>query len=229
MNPLQSALLLFCISGLCGCSLIGLGIGALVDGGKPDSETIRVGAAMDLKAGDEIRIALVDSTVVEGVYKESALLDSATYARRYAGFLAGAGAGVAVPLLGDTLFLHTKTGRLPYRYVFRGFGIGSMKLLWLDKSQTTTIALSYPKQLERSDGTMFDPAMLERMRLPTDVLLVVRTATGTARVPVDDIAQIDRPNSTNSKWIGLGMGAAADIIIIVSISDGFKGIRLFDK
>ena len=58
---------------------------------------------------------------------------------------------------------------------------------------------------------------------------VVRTAAGTARVPVDDIVQIDRPNSRNSKWIGLGIGAAVDIIAVVSVSDGLKGIKLFGK
>jgi hypothetical protein len=99
----QSAFIFFSISGLCGCSLIDFGIGAVIDGGKPDKDTLAVGTAMNLESGDEIRISLVESTVVEGIYKETVPLDSATYAQRYTRFLSDKGRDSTFPRLGDTL------------------------------------------------------------------------------------------------------------------------------
>ena len=56
LSPVAQSAFLLCCFGLCGCSLIGLGIGALIDGGKPDKKILQAGTTMDLKPGDEIQI-----------------------------------------------------------------------------------------------------------------------------------------------------------------------------
>jgi hypothetical protein len=56
-SVVQSAFLSFCISGTCGCSAIGFGLGVAIDNSRPDKETIPVGTAMNLKPGDEIQIS----------------------------------------------------------------------------------------------------------------------------------------------------------------------------
>ena len=231
LSIVQSVLLLFCIFGLCGCSALGFGIGALIDGGKPDKEILQAGATMNLKPGDEIRIFLLDSTVVQGAYKESVPLDSATYAGRYGRFLQGVRADdLTFPALGDTLFSHTNADRLPSRYVFRGFRSGSVKLYSVDESRTISIPLAQLTTLKNHDGKMLPLGMLERMnragQLPSDVSLVVQGELGTSHLPMNDIEHIEKANSKHALLIGLGVGLAVDVavvIVVVSVLDSFGG------
>jgi hypothetical protein len=57
-----------------------VGLEGLID--RPDKEDVPVGTAMHLNPGDEIRVSLVNSRVVEGVFRESTALDSTTYASK---------------------------------------------------------------------------------------------------------------------------------------------------
>ena len=218
-SVVQSAFLLFCISGTCGCSVIGFGLGSAIDNSRPDKETIPVGTAMNLKPGDEIRISLVDSKVIEGIYKESTLLDSTTYASRCQGFLDSVRADVTFPKPGDTLFLHMKGSKLQFPYLFRGYGMGYLKLLLPDKSLNTTIALADLTGLENREGKMFDLGMLDRMsnacQPPGTMFLVIQTSFGTQRVPLENIDRVEKPNSKYARWIGLGIGAPIDIAVVV--------------
>jgi hypothetical protein len=218
-SVVQSAFLSFCISGTCGCSAIGFGLGVAIDNSRPDKETIPVGTAMNLKPGDEIQISLVDSKVVEGVYKESILLDSTSCISRCHEFLDSVRVDVTFPKPGDTLFLHMNGTKLQFPYLFRGYGTGYLKLLLSDKSLNTTVAFADLTGLENREGKMFDLGLLERMsnacQPPGTMFLVVQTSLGTQRVPLEDIEHVEKPNSKYARWIGLGIGAPIDIIVVV--------------
>lgn len=218
-SVVQAALLLFCIYGLYGCSLIGFGIGAVLDGGKPDKDTLQVGDGMHLKRGYKVRIFLVDSTVVEGTYKKSALFDSATYALRHARFLESVKEDVTFPKLGDTLFLQPRTSKLQSPYLFCGYGMGYLKLQLLDKSRHTKALFTQLTTIGNRDRKMLDLGMLERMnkagQLPSDLYLVVSTNQGTTHVPTDDILYIEKRNAKNAKWKGAAIGLVVDAAVIV--------------
>ena len=222
-----SAFLLFCIFCACGCSAIGFGVGGTIDNSKPDKETVPVGPAMNLKPGDEIRISLVNSKVVEGIYKESTLLDSTTYASRRQGFLDSVRVDVTFPKPGDTLFLHMKGAKLQFPYLFRGYGTGYLKLLLPDKSLNTTIAFTDLTGLENREGKMFDLGMLERMsnacQPPGTMLLVIQNSLGTLRVPLEDIEHVEKPTSKYARWIGLGIGFAVDVTAVVVFVEALRG------
>lgn len=59
-------------------------------------------------------------------------------------------------------------------------------------------------------------------QLPRDVSLVVQSKLGTSSVPLDDIEYIEKATSKNARWIGLGMGLAADVIVVVAASSALK-------
>jgi hypothetical protein len=217
----QSVLLLFCISVFCGCSIIGFSVGAAIDGSKPDKDILYVDAAFNLRPDDEVRISLVDSTVIEGTYKQLEALDSSVYASRYARFVQSASPNITFPRLGDTLLLTTKadTAR-QWVYLFRGFGAGILNLQRLDHFQIGKIAFGHLSALEIRGGVRIDLGMLERMsnagRLPRDISLVVQNKRHTLSVAFDDIKFVEKSNSKNAKWIGLGVGFALDAIIITA-------------
>lgn len=221
----NAALLFFCVASICGCSLIGFGIGSAIDGGKADIDTLQVDVATTLDDGDKIRIVLSDSTVIEGVYKSTGHSDSIQYARRYEAFLESWKGEASFPKLGETLFLHTKSGRLPSEYSFRGFG---MQTLNLNVKAADTLAvvlfpLSRLTALENEQGTMLDLSTLQRMnkagQLPRDVSLHVATNQNFSQVPVDDILYVEKENTKNAKWTGGAIGLLIDVALAVAISN----------
>lgn len=218
----QSALLLFCISVFCGCSICGFLVGKEIDDAVPDKDTLQVEAAINLRPGDEVRISLVDSTVVEGIYKEVAALDSSVYALRYGRFLQSVSPYVTFPRLGDTLLLTTKGDKSQWVYLFRGYGIGTLNIRGLGQSRITSIAFKHLTALENRAGVKLDLGMLETMsnarQLPRDVSLVVKTKLETSRVPLDDIYLLERTNAKNVKIVGLAIGLVVDIIVLTSVN-----------
>jgi len=224
-------LLVFCIFALCGCgSLVGFGIGAIVDGSKPDKDTLHVGGSVDLASGEEIRILLLDSTVVEGSYRQYAPLDSVVYDLRYKKFLDGAGDYGALPGIGDTLIVEINTGSQQYWYLFRGFGSGYIIVRRLDRPIISHQWFTNLASVRHPDGSSYDLQMFKMMdesaRLPRDASLVVENKAGILRVPLDDIGFIEKQHSKNARLVGLGIGLAVDItaIIIWSGSDHSFGL-----
>ena len=225
-----AAFLLLCSTGLSGCSLIGFGTGALIDGGKQDTENLNTGEAMKLDKGDELRIVLVDSTTVKGTYNGVTLCDSETYAKQYTDFLKSRHADdTPFPALGDTLLLDTKTSESSNRLLFRGFRPGLVRLQYTGSPFYTNIPFSQFTALENRDSVKLEAGMLERMdnagQLPNDVSLVVQTNGDTMRVPLNDIDHCEKAVSKNARWIGLGVGLAADVAAVVAISN----IKFFGK
>ena len=224
----QPALLLFCISVFYGCSIIGISIGKEIDDAIPDKDTLQVNAAINLRPGDEVRISLVDSTVVEGIYKEVGALDSSAYALRYARFLQSVSPDVAFPHLSDTLLLTTKGDKSQWVYLFRGYGIGTLNIRGLGQSRITSIAFKHLTALENRADVKIDLGMLDSMsnarRLPRDVSIVVKTKLETSRVPLDDIYLVEKTNAKNAKIVGLTIGLVVDIIVVATSS-----LRLFPE
>jgi len=212
-------LLVFCMFGLCGCSIVGFGIGAIIDGSKPDKDTLHVGGFVDLASGEEIRILLLDSTVVEGSYRQYAPLDSVVYDLRYKKFLDGAGDYGALPGIGDTLIVEINTGSQQPWYLFRGFGNGYIIVWRLDRPIISHQWFTNLTSVRHPDGSSYDLQMLERMSesgvLPRDVSLVVETNVGITRVPLDDISTIEKSHAKNARTIGLGIGLAVDVAAVV--------------
>jgi hypothetical protein len=193
----------------------------MIDGTTPDKDIVRAGDPWKLGSGDRIRLILVDSSVVEGIYKELAPLDSSIYALRYARFLKSANPSVTFPRLGDTLLFTTYAGNLQqWDYVFRGYGLQTMELQRAHQFHITHIAYKHLSALENRSGVKFDLVTLERMnnegQLPRAISIVVESKLDTVRVPLDDIRSIEKANSANAKWIGLGAGLVIDAIIVAS-------------
>ncbi|HEY6952485.1 MAG TPA: hypothetical protein VI758_08755, partial [Bacteroidota bacterium] len=174
----QPALLLLCIGVFCGCSVLGFATGALIDGREPDNIALRTGDAERLGSGDHVRFTLVDSSVVEGIFKEFAPLDSLAYALNYERFLQHADPSVTFPRLGDTLEFTTHAGIFQqWNYVFRGYGLGTLEVQRIHQFHINDILLRHLSTLENRAGVKFDVVVLERMsdagQLPRALTVVV--------------------------------------------------------
>ncbi len=55
-------------------------------------------------------------------------------------------------------------------------------------------------------------------RIPYFSSLVLSREEGQTKIPLQNIALLHQPTSKNAKWIGLGVGAAIDIAIIVAVA-----------
>jgi hypothetical protein len=231
-STIVSVLLMLSITSFFGCSIIGFTTGAVIDGSKQDKDTLYVGASLKLTRGEEVRIFLVDSTIVDGAYHGVEALDSLVYAPRYARFLQSGIPNATFPRLGDTLLVTLNTGTSQRSYSFQGFGTGYLDVKWLGQSQIGRIAFRQIRSLENPYGVNLHPEMFESMsnthQLPSDLCVVVKTKIDTGRIPLDDIRFIEKTNSKRAKWVGLGAGFVIDAAIItvslVSFSHSMSNI-----
>lgn len=200
---------------LCGCSLIGFGLGAVIDSNTPDYHILQDENIVELQPGDEIRILSADSSIIGGIYEKSEPLDSSSYALMYTEFLTRVPEDVVLPKPGDTLTLKTT------EYVFHGFKTGALNVERLSTQTQTNLPFYILSIIERSDGTLFDYNEFERIRseglLPLNESIVVKSMGETLSVTLNHIKYIERRSAKNRKWIMGGIGLAVDIGVIIAI------------
>ena len=224
----HSSFLLFSAYVFCGCTVLGFGTGAMIDSGKPDKEILLPEGAPNLGSGDDVRISLVDSSFTDGTYEGKAYLDSSVYAARYAKFRQSMSSSTTFPNLGDTLRATLKPGKSQMTYLFCGFDLKSMDVQVPGQPNIGKMPFRRLSTLESKSGENLQPDMLESMstknQLPHNISLLVRTKHDTIHVPYDDIRFIEKANSKNAKWIGLGVGFVIDAVAIISISNALSHI-----
>ena len=215
-----------------GCSLIGLGIGSIVDSTKPDTISISGWKVDTLKPDKKIKITFPDGTQLDGKYRGIERFPKNEYAQRYNDTREKSLPDVILPPLGDTIGITQKFGGFIERE-FLGFDyryqptetIGAKErspftpVLVSVKVKESTIAqnLSSTKfiKLTDSEGNVLEGKVLERLategKIPFLSTISLENSDSMMLIPRERIVHIERKNSKNAKWIGLGIGAVIDL------------------
>ena len=210
--------------GCTGCSLIGAGVGAAVDGkrNRAARPTYMQGFEItNVKPGSSVTLVLAGGERIAGRYDglESA---AAEYGPRYARGRAGVHE-LTLPELGERVIVAPLSGD-PLPAVFAGFDSGRVIVQLDGQGGTVRFALRRLASLTAKDGTVLPGPRLEALVADRRVPLLSRIALGRWRVPLEQVKSVEfRPRSHKGPITGFVVGAMIDVIVVAAAIDSLNG------
>ena len=202
-----------------GCSLIGLGVGAIVDANSKGSRVVPAHDYAVIERGKMIELHLrTGSATMAGRFLGGAQRPYSEWLARYAAARETAVVSGPLPSPGDTIRLMQRSHRVSE---------GEFQGLWIDRvdvqhpvagSSPVVPHRSFDRIEWRGDTLGVDRLVtLERLGvLPTLTALRVATASGEVLVPADEVAWINAPTERHAASIGFLVGLVADVILVVT-------------
>lgn len=208
------------------CTLIGAGIGELVDATTARSLTPRKLAPETIEPGQKIKLQLRNGHSVDGEYIGIEPLPAEEYAARYASTREQHLTIIPLPELGDTVTLRmTQGGELDAEFL--GFDLHMMSVRTLGRSEPEGVQPHEVRELCIRGGGAITGEALEFLHsegaLPVHSALAMQTtaagnrAGGKRLVPLDRIALIEW-DSDNGRKVGTIIGGVIDAVAIVVIT-----------
>jgi hypothetical protein len=228
-----------------GCSLIGLGIGAVVDHSRPDSLSIPGWKAETLKPNEEIKITFQDGSQLNGTYRGIERLPSSKYAQRYSFLKQQNLPGVILPPLGDTIGITQKSGEsmegeflgFDYRYQTtktKGINESSpftpllVSLKFIGNVVAQDLSSTEFIKISDSEGNVSETDVLQNLategKIPFMSALSVDNSDKIMLISRETVSRIERKNDKNAKLIGLSIGAAIDVTVLIFLAVTFHSI-----
>jgi hypothetical protein len=133
-----------------------------------------------------------------------------------------------LPRISDTLSVELDNSR--YRGTFSGIMMGNLLLADLARAgDTLQLPLSQITHLESGRGDSLSAGQLMSLAqaglIPTMVRLRVLVKGQPTLIPSEKVRLISHTESGNARWIGLGIGAAVDVTIIlytIALNEAFS-------
>ena len=213
---------------LAGCSLIGLGIGAAVDSGKPSRKEIPSWEVHSIKPGTKLTIFLNSGELLTGKYIGMLPLPEEEYRRLYSE--AKAGDCAILPDLGEEISVEQSQGQ-ELRGELLGFEYQTLLLGMLPKSdEPSRIPQNTIVSITDSSGRLILPEPLQELsragKIPvrSKISLVSENRTvdnklrpDTALVDFYEISQVQIHLKKSGKMTGLLVGAIIDFAVIIVV------------
>jgi hypothetical protein len=211
---------------LTSCSLVGFLGGSIMDAAIPDEHIFSPAGVDSIKRGWIIHVKRTDGTTASGEFLGSATTTDETYAALYREFVATSPLGKLMPALGDSvrIITHGALGRGEQSGQFIGLSEGALRMQSKKYKGDVGVVLGSIDTVYHPRGPMIRGDTLRRYAADGEVpMATVKTRlllsgdNGTAFIPIDEIRDIRFPDSNNRKWWGLGIGAALDAALIISL------------
>lgn len=221
-----------------GCSVIGLGIGAVSDSRKPDSLMIPGYQIPTIKPGTEMSVVLVEGEPVRGAFVSLNSVSADTYAQEYTRCREVNRVDVPLPALGERVGIALKSGvsgerelvGFDYKYLAKKSerkdvpeAIGCTPSMVVRQESDTslgTVFLSEVNQVKNADGNVIKGGTLERIatsgQLPFLSSLTIVDSISQKHIPMEKVIRIELKNKKHDKWKALVAGAIIDTIAILS-------------
>ncbi len=208
-----------------GCSLIGFLVGSGIDGGKAERDTVAISQLESLQQSDKIEIVNKNAAEMRGQFKQLEPLPDSGFAKAYEQFRVEHLAD-NFPRFGDTLLVQRRFSGSSLRYRFEGFVPGRLLARQISDGKKAVLQIARLETITNTDGSPIDLAtwiqMLNSNGVPFASSLIVKTDSAEIKVNINDIQRIERVNSRNAKWVGVGLGLVADIAVLVYLGSNMK-------
>lgn len=201
---------------LTGCSLIGAGIGYLVDKDKPTVKELPPGGAFTIESGTRITLQVKDSTSRAGTFQRATREEEAEYVGRYLAWHANVAHGDA-PGISDTVEIRSASGTT--HGTFTGFGYRSAEVRVADRP--VPVSVSFDKIISFADarGDSFSSVRLGNLAatglLPSRTALVLAVGKSEVATPMDSIATISVPTERHGAMTGFVIGLTVDVSLVI--------------
>jgi len=203
-----------------GCSLIGLGIGAISDAREPAVITTPNSQIQSVKPGKDVDMVLKDGTVLKGKYEGMQSVPEEEYARKYKETCAQNISLIALPRLGERVRV-SFVGNNPPGMVeceFSGFDLGAIMVKAGKKNAVYGVSTKRYSIFENSEGKPIDLKTLDSLmlegKIPYMSAAVMRIGSDKRVISVDQISVVQIPNRRRDKLFSFLFGAAIDGVLI---------------
>ena len=219
--------LLFLISG---CSLIGAGLGAIVDHSRPDTLFFESWMIKAVNPGSRINIILNGGNLVNGKYIGLEKVTTEEYAESYARSRNQNLKEVVLPELGDSIKVIDTLGR-QWVCEFSGFDYHNFMSV-REKGQTgpSMAGLNLIGKILDSDGNFIEVDKIRNLmtegKLPLLSSIVVQSKVGRIPVSMEKVHQIQVTVNKHGVLIGFLIGAVVDLLLIYGITETLSANQL---
>ena len=213
------------LMGSAGCSLVGFGIGAAIDASHPDEYFMGPRAPDSISPGTTVDIVQLDSSVVSGEYLGVDPLPEQTYSVSYGHYRSTSPLRLALPALGDSLCVVTRSTARHGRVegLFQGFSAGAVRIYLKGLRQTATVDLDLIDSLVHGEIAIVNMDTLRR-ELASGTLPVLTPAVLVQQeqerlsIPLGSIRGICTRYARPWRYILGGAGLMCDIILAFALS-----------
>jgi hypothetical protein len=213
------AVLIGCAILAAGCSLAGLGIGAIHDS---HQKTVNVpGWQIETVGKDrDVILTLADGSTVPGKVKDFVAEPPEQYRTRYDSCRVKEPAP-KLPALGPGATLKARSGAVAHGDLI-GFDSGVVLLVEEGHTGPARVAFDVVESLSDGQGVTLAHDEITRMAsagaIPLRTTIVLGGEPGTRRVPLDQVHQVIVPAKRHGKLIGFVIGAAIDAVILATLA-----------
>lgn len=224
LNLVLTTIAVFLSIQFSGCSLIGFGIGAAVDGGRPDEYIFSAAGVDSIKPGSSIEVLRKDSNIVSGEFVRVGFAPSEEYAMKYTQFTNSLPIGMNMPGLGDSILItkHGASGRKTLAGTLLGFDTGVLHVQFPGWNEPASVFVEAIDTIRDNNSTIMEGDVLRRLmstgQVPFQSAIIVASEAGTQAILLDEVLRIRQPVSHSARWSGLAIGAVADVVLIIGIS-----------
>jgi hypothetical protein len=201
-----------------GCSLIGYGIGSLIDNSRATHyHTSTAREFFAVSPGTPVVLHLRDSTTVAGRYRGWRDLPDSVYAPRYEAWRASLPESARPPRLGEDVVLADRHRK--YHGAFAGFGLYTVRLE-LTRRDFVEHAFDDLASARIEHGRTFGfdsaAAAIETGRLPMRAELTIAGRDSTYHIDGSTIATVTLPVGKHARQVGLAVGVFADVFVVAA-------------
>ncbi|SYZ73242.1 hypothetical protein TRIP_C21360 [Candidatus Zixiibacteriota bacterium] len=221
-----SILSLLLLMNLGGCTAVGLGIGSLIDNGRPDYSPVRDGRLGEVGHGSKITVELADSSKIQGEFSGLVIDTGSDYRKKYAEARLAAESSIVLPQIGESVdFSYVSGVRLKGN--FEGFdqrfpSLPCSSLVVVKPAINESISrekLCFLPYLHTSAGDSVGTGaiceLIGKRQIPLMSQMVINHGGRLDNVPLEKIREVQVKNRKSAKWVGLGLGFAIDVTLVI--------------
>lgn len=201
-----------------GCSLVGLGIGAISDSHQKTA-TLPAWQIETVAKGREVVLSLLDGSTLAGKLEGVVPEPRDEYRTRYASLSFREGAP-RLPALGPGATVKGRNGRSEQCELL-GFDPGVVLIGQAGHAAPARLAFDVVESVSDSQGTTLERGDLVRMAstgaIPLQTSIVVSAESGRRHVPSDQVRQVIVPAKRHGKLTGFLIGAVIDAAVIIAV------------
>jgi len=202
-----------------GCSLIGLGVGAISDS-RQKMLTLPGWQIETVAKGRDVVLSLADGSTLAGKFEGLVPEPWEEYRTRYASFRSREGAP-RLPVLGPGATVKGRNGVVTQGDLL-GFDAGVVLIGYAGRSAPARISLDVVESLSDDQGTTLESGQLAWLAstraLPLQTTIAISGESGRRHVPSDDVRQVVVPATRHGKLAGFLIGAVIDAVVIAAIA-----------
>lgn len=237
MTKAVSTLLLvvFLLSQLNGCSLVGLGIGSIIDQHNSQKVTpVSKSKLEGVRQGSQFIVTLDNGDTLHGTYCGFERISQLRYSKLYAERRGQKPEGILLPELGESITI-TNTQDRESKYEFLGFGYKHIFVTSSGKAKSSKIPLGTVSKLSDSNGNVITGRIIRKLISETTIPIFSAISTiylggrltdnqlsptklketvDAVQVEMDRVSEIQGKLKTNRKLTWLLVGAGIDLALI---------------